>query len=97
MAGIAQGTTQLSEAEGSKSVTVPVTAVFSPEATEQSFVWVIDEATMTAGRRPVTVESLTDTGVTIAEGLQPGEWIATAGVHYLAEGQKVRILKTPED
>jgi multidrug efflux pump subunit AcrA (membrane-fusion protein) len=77
-------------------VTVPVTAVFSPEATDQSFVWVIDETSMTVGRRPVTVESLADTGVTIAEGLQPGEWIATAGVHYLEEGQKIRILDMPE-
>jgi len=97
MAGIAHGAARLPETEGSGSVTVPVTAVFSPEAMEQSFVWVIDEATMIAGRRPVTVESLTDTGVTIAEGLQPGEWIATAGVHYLAEGQKVRILDRSED
>lgn len=75
---------------------MPGTAVFSPEATEQSFVWVIDEATMTVARRPVKVDSLSDTGVTVGEGLQPGEWIATAGVHYLKEGQKVRILEEPE-
>lgn len=97
MAGVAHGAAKIPAAEGGQSVTVPVTAVFSPEATEQSFVWVIDETSMTVARRPVRVESLADTGVTIAEGLQPGEWIATAGVHYLAEGQKVRILDTPED
>lgn len=96
MAGVAHGAARLPEAEGSRSVTVPVTAVYSSEATEQSFVWVIDETTMTVARRPVTVDSLSDTGVTISEGLQPGEWIATAGVHYLKEGQKVRILDRPE-
>jgi multidrug efflux pump subunit AcrA (membrane-fusion protein) len=70
--------------------------VFSPDATDQSFVWIIEETSMTVKRRAVIVESLSDTGVTIGEGLQPGEWIATAGVHYLEEGQKIRILDTPE-
>jgi RND family efflux transporter MFP subunit len=96
MAGIAHGAARLPETGGSGSVTVPVTAVFSSEAEEQSFVWVIDETTMTVARRPVKVDSLSDTGVSVTEGLQPGEWIATAGVHYLKEGQKVRILDTPE-
>ena len=48
-------------------------------------------------RRAVTVERLSDTGVRISEGLQPGEWIAVAGVHFLTEGQEVRILDAPED
>jgi hypothetical protein len=33
-----------------------------------------------------------DSGITVREGIEPGEWIATAGVHYLKEGQEVRIL-----
>ena len=28
-----------------------------------------------------------------AAGIEPGELIATAGVHYLEEGQKVRVLE----
>ena len=31
---------------------VPVAAVFSPEESQQSFVWIIDESSMTAARRP---------------------------------------------
>ena len=31
----------------------------------------------------------------ITEGLEQGEWIATAGVHYLREGMEVRILEEP--
>jgi RND family efflux transporter MFP subunit len=71
---------------------VPVSAVFSREGTPQSYVWVIDESTMTVHRREVTVGELTDHGVQIKAGLEPGEWIATAGVFYLLEGQQVRIL-----
>jgi RND family efflux transporter MFP subunit len=71
---------------------VPVAAVFSREGTPESYVWVIDESTLTVHRREVTVGELTDHGVQIKAGLEPGEWIATAGVFYLLEGRQVRIL-----
>ena len=32
----------------------------------------------------------------VEEGLSVGEWIATAGVHSLEEGQTVRILPDEE-
>ena len=31
-------------------------------------------------------------GIEILEGLVPGDWVATAGVHSLSEGQRVGIL-----
>jgi len=68
MAGIATGA-QRAGVDERKSVTVPGTAVFSPEGTEQSFVWVIDEASKTVARRPVDVDRLSDTGVRIGEGV----------------------------
>lgn len=97
MAGVVRGTTQAPDSERKRRVEVPVTAVFSPDATDQSYVWVIDDTSMTVKRRAVTVDSLSDTGLTIGEGLQPGEWIAVAGVHYLEEDQKVSILERPGD
>ena len=72
-------------------VELPVSAVFSPEADQRSFVWVIDES-RTVRRREVQVGELQATGLQVMEGLEPGEWVATAGVHYLKEGQKVRLL-----
>jgi RND family efflux transporter MFP subunit len=74
-------------------VEVPVTAVFTAEAGEESFVWVIDESAKTVSRRAVTAGELTERGVLVSEGLSAGEWIATAGVHYLREGQPVRLLE----
>ena len=70
---------------------VPTTAVFSDE-TGLSYVWVIDLTAKTVHKREVQLGKLTDYGITIIRGLDPGEWIATAGVHYLEEGQEVRIL-----
>lgn len=78
------------------SVEVPVTAVFSPDGSGQSYVWTIDESSSTVSRRPVEIEALADSGVTIQSGLEPGEWIAIAGVHYLEEGQQVSILNAGE-
>jgi hypothetical protein len=40
----------------------------------------------------VTLGELTALGIRVTSGLKPGEWIATAGVHTLREGQQVRIL-----
>ena len=67
-----------------------MTAVWSAPTGEQSFVWVIEPETSTVSRREVEVGKLSRTGVQIRTGLEVGELIATAGVHYLAEGQAVR-------
>lgn len=75
------------------NLSVPVDAVFSPEVSEKTYVWVIDQQTQTVSRREVTVKSLADTGVIISNGLEVDEWIAIAGVHYLKEGMSVRLLE----
>jgi len=72
---------------------VPVTSVFSPRSGEGTFVWVIDEASGVVSRRAVEPGPLTDSGQEILSGLETGEVIATAGVHFLREGQTVRILE----
>ena len=74
-------------------VIVPVTAVFSPKSGEGTFVWVIDETSGVVSRRTVVLGPLTDSGQEILDGLESGETIATAGVHFLREGQQVRILQ----
>lgn len=75
-------------------ITVPMSAIFTADTAEDSFVWVIDEATQTVSKRSVVLGSLTDQGIVVTEGLKVGEWIATAGVHYLREGQKVKIMSS---
>jgi multidrug efflux pump subunit AcrA (membrane-fusion protein) len=69
-----------------------VTAIFSNGA-EASYIWIIDEETNRVAKREVTSGELTEDGIMITTGLQAGEWIATAGVHTLREGQQVIILK----
>jgi len=78
------------------SFNIPVAAVF--ETGGKSFVWVIDEEDMTVHRREIETDSLTNAGMQVTKGLQAGEWIAIAGVHFLREGQKIRFMSpaTPE-
>lgn len=75
----------------SRGLAVPVEAVVN-EGENRSFVWIFDEASSSVKRRPVVLGGLTSDGVEVVEGLAPGEHLVTAGVHYLMEGQKVRLL-----
>lgn len=95
MAGKARGDRESAEMvaqqEQADAVEIPVAAVFSGQE-EEAFVWVIDPEAKTVSRRQVEAGDLTDSGV-LVKGLESGEWIATAGVNTLVEGQQVRILE----
>ncbi|MCP3903169.1 MAG: efflux RND transporter periplasmic adaptor subunit [Planctomycetes bacterium] len=72
------------------AIVIPVAAVFEPTDEGASSVWVIDEASSTVRRRTVELGKVVSAGYVIEAGLEPGEMIATAGVHFLQEGQEVR-------
>ncbi len=98
MAGKANRAVALPKMQDQTVIVIPETAVFSTDDSDTTYVWVIDDQKKTVARREVKAGELLDTGIAIAEGLKPGEWIATAGVHYLREGRQVRILsETPKE
>ncbi|MDF1668259.1 MAG: efflux RND transporter periplasmic adaptor subunit [Roseovarius sp.] len=55
-------------------------------------VYVYDEATQTVQLRIVVVAGVRENSLLIIDGLSPGERIASAGVSFLHEGQKVKLL-----
>ena len=69
------------------AVAVPLAAVQSDG--EGTFVWRIDEATMTVARHPIEVEPGIGETITVISGLAPGDRIVGAGGAYLTEGMKV--------
>lgn len=73
-------------------IEIPASVVVEDQTGAQ-YVWVLDQENGVAAKRPVEVGALTNTGIRVVSGLEPGEWIATAGVHSLHDGQKVRILQ----
>lgn len=80
----------LAKPDPEKLAEVPLSAIFQQGT--QPAVWVIDKASGTVALRPVTVSRWRDETALIASGVQDGEIIATAGVHKLEQGQKVRPL-----
>jgi len=94
MAGIATGRPELPESMKMSGIPVPVTAVFTDTESSGNFVWVVDTGSKTVKRRPVEVGELGDTGIPVTGGLEAGERVVTAGVSYLREGQKVKLLES---
>ncbi len=90
MAGKAWG--QIKDRADISAIQVPISATFTETEGGKTYVWIIDEGSSAVSRRAVETGELVDVGIEINSGLEPGEWVATAGVHFLEEGQKVRIL-----
>ncbi len=89
MACSVAGQVELPEEGFIKGVEVPETAILD-QANKKS-VWIVDESTGTVSRQEVTVGELTPYGIRI-EGVDVGQVIVTAGVHYLQPGQQVRLM-----
>ena len=64
----------------------------SPSDPGKTQVFVYDEDTSTVSRRDVTVAGVRENTIIIVDGLQLGERVASAGVSFLREGQKVKLL-----
>ena len=70
--------------------TLPAGAVLGQQGREP-WVWVIAPDSMEVEKRTVKVGSLVNQNrIQILEGVQQGELVASAGVHHLASGMKVR-------
>jgi len=89
---------EIPELRGGKMVAaymLSADAVFSNEKNEK-FVWVVNEKNMTIHKQTVTVGVLIGDQIQILSGVKAGERIVIAGVHFLQEGDKVRLLSQDE-
>ncbi len=88
-----QATLELSSARRATNsnalrISVPLSAILSDGTAR--YVWIVDEDSMIASKREVTVSDGIGESAVVTEGLEQGETIATAGASYLAEGMQVR-------
>jgi len=84
----------LAKPDPEKLAEVPLTAIF--QKGKEPAVWVVDKATGAVALRPVVISRWRDETALIASGVQDGEIVATAGVHKLEQGQKVKPLLAGE-
>jgi RND family efflux transporter MFP subunit len=92
MAARARLVSQLPEQAREVGMSIPATALFSGDNADDSYVFIVDESSMTLEKRQVELSLLSSTGVLVKSGLQAGDWLVIAGVHSVEEGQEVRIL-----
>jgi multidrug efflux pump subunit AcrA (membrane-fusion protein) len=78
------------ERSGASAFLLPVSALFSKD--DDPRVWVVDPSSLTVQPVAVKTAGLTDEGVRIVAGLNPGDRVVTAGANMLVAGQKVRLL-----
>lgn len=71
-------------------VMIPVAAV-GHDAAGNCFVWVINEQSV-AVKRPVTIGAIDGDRIAVTTGLNRGDVIAAAGVGFISEGLKVKLL-----
>lgn len=72
-------------------LSLPLAAVV--QAHGQSAVWVLDRGNMTVKTQPVVVARADGNNLVLASGLTAGQTVVTAGVHTLAQGQKVKLYE----
>ena len=78
-------------ADAARQQIVPLSAL--SERTGQAAVFVVDARTHQVHLTPVDVAAYREQGVVLASGVDAGQWIVTAGVHKLHDGDAV----TPVD
>lgn len=73
---------------------IPAVAIAPPQSEkEDGFVFVYDPEKSIVVKTPIKVRGIQADQVEVVEGLKPGDIIATAGVHFLSDGQKVKLMQ----
>ncbi len=101
MAGTAKG--YLWPPDASLGILLPTNTVFSDQS-GKTYVWILQpqgepspgggsfgEVAAVAKKQEVTVGKLSARGIEVKSGVAPGDWIATAGLNVLRDGQMVRL------
>jgi RND family efflux transporter MFP subunit len=80
------------EAPADEVIEVPASALTQLDS--RPAVWVVDPESLTVTKRGIEVLRYDPGTVVVAEGVEPGEFVVTAGVQALHPGQKVRLLES---
>ena len=79
--------------EGDEAYLIPVGALSPGGADGVNYVFVYDAETSTLRRTAIEDNGIRDSDVVVTSGLQAGDIIAVAGVSFLRDGQRVRLME----
>ena len=94
--GVELGMTAIARAsrDTEPAFVLPLSALWSKNDVAQ--VWLVDPQTLAVRPVPVVTAGLLDDSVRIVRGISRGDRVVTAGASLLVEGQKVRLLESPQ-
>ena len=76
---------------------VPLSAIAQRGENKKGFVYIFDPGTSTVKKSPIEGNSVRGNDAVIIEGVKAGDIIAVAGVSFLEEGQKVKLMKSTKE
>lgn len=76
--------------EDARRFLVPLSAIYEKDG--KAAIWQVDAKTRKVQLTPVEVVRYTESGALISDGLDGGDWIVTAGVHRLREGETINPI-----
>ncbi len=72
---------------------IPASALVPASQKGEAYVFVYDKTSETVKKTIVSVKDIRENSVEVVSGLQPGDIVATAGVHFLTDGQPVTLYQ----
>ena len=72
---------------------VPIQAILPAKEVGQGFAFVYDPETSTVRKKPISTLDVEQNMTIVSEGLSAGDIIAVAGVSFLADGMKVKLME----
>jgi len=94
----AEATLLLGNETGEQTFLLPLSAIAPGDEPGRGYVFLFDEATSTVKKTPVRgAGGVRDDEVLIAEGVAAGDTVAVAGVSFLHDGQRVKLLVQQAD
>ncbi len=83
---------RFSDAELETAYLIPVHAFLPGVEKEQTYVYLFDTATSTVRKQAVQTRGIQGNDIVITEGIAPGDILVVAGVPFLRDGQKVKLM-----
>ena len=92
----AEVTFELDDTDFADGFPIVVEAITPTSGANQGFVFVYQADTSTVKRTPIRYRGVRDNRVIVNEGVSPGDIVAVAGVSFLSDGMKVKLMEEPK-
>ncbi len=76
------------------TISIPLSCIYTDPENNRSYAWKVDKEKSVVSKTPVETGQLTgDRNIVILSGIKPGDFIVTAGVTMLSDGESIKILE----